>query len=697
MSTPQAGRLALGLALLAVVPSTAAEEHEAARGAEAGVPVISVTDRLPGDTVSAARLPVPPNEIPISVEWLRRDHIELTGYRDLAELLDVATSALTVTSEGGIFSDVILRGFGNTPFYRNGLNDSLGQLAPRALVNIERVEVLKGPNAALFGPGEPGGAINFVTKRPETRRAAELAGEFGRFDGQSFSADATGPFTPDGDAQYRLVASRDQGDTFRDFVRDDRWFVAPSLAYQPAPGVDLVAAVEYVRDRRLLDTGVAALAGGRRLPRPRFLGEPSSGSAELDGLTGSLALSADLGKSWELGADAYFQSTRVDGRAAEPVDFDGVVLRREAQRRNEQTDALVLQAEVSGPRLLAARRHDLLFGVEATALNEDVTRQNSDADNEPFAIDPFAPVYGQAFPALEPARQSAEQRRQLSVYAQDLWSLGDRWRMLFGGRYDYIDQSGSDRTTMTRFENARGRFSPRISLVHVHPRGLTWYASYSESLDPNEGLRPDGSALSPTLGKSVESGLRWTSADERIAFDLAGFGIRQTGVTVDAPGNPGFEIQTGRQENLGVDVALRFVPLPELSVQARYNYLDSSITNDPSLPDGTAALNAPRHQGGLFAVYSGTLSRTGDFAAGVALNLVGERQASLEPSELALRLGGFLRLDAFVRYEPARWLELRLRLQNLTDTRYVAGSQSDALRLTPGAPFDVRGELRLRF
>ena len=469
------------------------------------MPTIEITDNAASEEserLTATKLPVPSSEIPISAESLDAALIDRSGYAQLSDLLNIATSAIPLAAEGGIFNEVMLRGFRDTPFYRNGLNDSLGQLAPRSLINIERIEVLKGPNAALLGPGEPGGSINYITKRPKSEASLTASAEFGHFDSMVLGFDATGPIYPGSNFLYRIVTSREQGDTFRDFVKNDRWFVAPSLAWKPYTGTDLVFSFEFIRDQQLLDSGVVALNGRPSLPRDRYLGEPGADAAEVEGLTAQISATHRLSKSWEIGLEMQGQSTRIDGTAVEPTEFDGMNLLRQAQNRNEEIDAWVVQLEAHGPIGVWRKRHDILFGIEATALNEDVTRLSSDSNVEPFAINPFAPVYGQPFPTLNPERQSAEQRRQISAYAQDLWTINERWRLLLGARYDYIDQSGSDRARPSRFDNATGRFSPRVSLVHVTPFGLTWYASYSQSIDPNEGLRPDGGGVGTDLGQS---------------------------------------------------------------------------------------------------------------------------------------------------------------------------------------------------
>ena len=88
--------------------------------------------------------------------------------------------------------------------------------------------------------------------------------------------DATGPLYSGSNFLYRIITSREQGDTFRDFVKNDRWFVAPSIAWKPDTGTDLVFSFEFVRDQQLLDSGVVALNGRPSLPRDRYLGEPGA-------------------------------------------------------------------------------------------------------------------------------------------------------------------------------------------------------------------------------------------------------------------------------------------------------------------------------------------------------------------------------------------------------------------------------------
>jgi len=69
---------------------------------------------------------------------------------------------------------------------------------------VDRVEVLKGPAAILYGSAEPGGVINLVTKRPQTEPYYSLSQQFGSFDTYRTLLDATGSLIPGGSLSYRL-------------------------------------------------------------------------------------------------------------------------------------------------------------------------------------------------------------------------------------------------------------------------------------------------------------------------------------------------------------------------------------------------------------------------------------------------------------------------------------------------------------
>lgn len=173
------------------VRSTVARAAEIDAGQD--VPNVLVTEKRaePQDEVLSSKIDLPANDLPLSAERLGADAIARIGLTSLGPLLQAATSATAHRTSGGAFNEILLRSFADAPIYRNGINDSKGQLPARSLANIERIEVLKGPYGALYGPGEPGGAINFVTKRPESDAANDFTVGFGSFGEFTAQLDST--------------------------------------------------------------------------------------------------------------------------------------------------------------------------------------------------------------------------------------------------------------------------------------------------------------------------------------------------------------------------------------------------------------------------------------------------------------------------------------------------------------------------
>jgi iron complex outermembrane receptor protein len=691
------GRLFASVILACAAATAAAQSEEPEE--------IRVTEQRMAESHAALKSPAPLKDLPVAAEVLARAMIESATAPDFATALQTLTSSSVSPGDGGLFENIILRGFESTPFYRDGLNDSLGVLPLRDLANIESIEVLKGPNSALYGSGEPGGSINYETKKPQSTPYHALTLGLGNYERDRVEIDSTGPLAANGSVAYRLVGAIEDAGSFRDFVTTDRKFVAPSFEWAPNDALELLAAVEYIEQDSPFDTGVVAVNGEFRLPRRTFLGEPGVGRVGIKGLTTTLSGAYRMSDDWRWSAGVYWQDTDFDGYRVEPDELDEIdlsestaTLARELVRELVATNSVTAQLEIEGRFAVQGVDNRILIGYEFSGVDEDTEVEGSDPEEEPYEIDPFDIEYGQPRPELESVQSSIESIDTHSVYVQDFMTLSEHWRVLAGTRLDGVDMHGRDAISGVQFDQRATELSSRVGLVFTPNDAWSLFASFSESLDPNEGLTPDGNPLKPTRGRAVEGGFRVRHPFLGFALDASLFRIKQTNVPRDAPGAPGFEVQTAEQVSKGVDVEVSIRPADSIYAGIKYAYLDAEIMRDLDIPDGTGPLNAPRHKLVAFAFVSLTALRADDVRIGAQLVHVSKRQASLDPGEdLSIRLPAYMTVAVFASYALSRHIELRLDASNLFGENYFAGSQSDLLHLNPGAPLMVFGSVKLQF
>lgn len=188
-------------------------------------------------------LETPQAELSISSETLRD-----AGAVDLVQALDLSASVARQNNFGGLWNSFAVRGFvgdENLPsnYLVNGFNAGRGFGGARDLSGIESVEVLKGPRAALFGRGEPGGTINLVTKRPTFERAGEVRVSAGSYDTYRTDLDWTSPVSDS--VAVRVVGFYEDADSFRDTIETTKQGLSPSLAWRISPQTQLTYELEY--------------------------------------------------------------------------------------------------------------------------------------------------------------------------------------------------------------------------------------------------------------------------------------------------------------------------------------------------------------------------------------------------------------------------------------------------------------------
>lgn len=660
------------------------------------------------DEASGTKTELPLRELPQSVRVITRQTIDDLGAVRFDDVLDYVGGVSRQNNFGGLWDNIAIRGLPgdiNVGMFmlQNGFAGNRGFNAPRDLANIERIEFLKGPAAALYGASEPGGTVNLVTKKPLFRAAHAIEGYVGSYDFYRVALDSTAPLTES--VAYRLnVAVEDRG-SFRDYIDTFRTLVAPALRWDIGPSTRLDYSGEWLRQKTPLDRGVVAVNNQLgAVPRERFLGEPADGDVEIDNQTHQLilehafdpALRGRLGVSYRTGTLEGFSTE------ANTLLANGRTLTRQRRFRDYESDDLGVQGELVGKFNLVSVPNELLVGVEAYRFELDqlLLRINPSAA-APYAIDIFNPVYGQRQPTPLPNTDTHEEQRNVALYVQDVVTLAPQWRLLGGVRYDRFDQTLDNRRTNVRTEQEPSRTSPRVGLSYLPSEQWTVYFSGGRSFRPNVGVDAAGAAFDPENGRALEVGAKYEGVGGRIGATAAAFDIRKRNVLTSNPANPSFPIAAGQIRSRGIEFDLAGQVTSNLRLNAAFTYNDVTIDRDNQLEVGGRLLNVPRVNGSVLAVYDFGLRGGQRIGFGGGATHVGDRlgqartQAEANAGVPAFELPSYTTAKLVAYWRATANLRVSLDVDNLFDKTYYTSSFS-RVWITPGTARTVTVGLQAR-
>ena len=634
---------------------------------------------------TATKLGTSTLETPLTVNVLAG---ELLEDRLINRPPDAVRFISNIQVNGGYDEAYFVRGFLADQNLRNGMVYQPGLAEPITqadVENLDRVEVLKGPSSVLYGQMEPGGVINYVTKRPLDEFHASVQIDVGTLSLYRGVGDITGPLTRDGSVGYRLSAAYQSNGADRDFVEQERFMVAPALSWQISERTALDVNAEYLYRDVTTDFGFPINYGDPngevylQLPRDRFLGEPDD-RTETDQFVVQSFLAHDLTSDWTIEGRLQFTDYGQLNTGTNFIfpDFgvpETEVFRAFAAPYERFANTYQGQLNVTGRFATGPLDHTLFVGVEARRGTVEIRSLEGVAAN----LDIFDPVYGQSiqFPAEPSAFGNLDDESQtLAVGVQSLTELGEAWNLLLGGRLEDIAQdrvyvAGSrEGEALDQDETA---FTPQVGLVFQPWSDLSFYANYAQSFRPTlAGTQADGSLLPPVTGEQVEVGAKVGLFQNRAVGSIALFNIDRENVPVadlDAPPFSGILIPTGRQRSRGVELELRGEVTDRLELTSYYAFTDAEVVEDTEIPVGDRLPFASRHSAALWAQYRPALGVLEGLILGSGFTYFGDTEVSL-PN--IVTIDDYVLVDASVVYERDRW-RAGVHLKNLLDELYFAG------------------------
>lgn len=239
----------IGAAALLSLPTIAAAQQRSGIVDEV---IVEATRYSTPKTATATKTDSALRDVPQSISVITSDFIE---DRNMLSMADVAryVPGFTMGQGEGHRDAPTLRGNSTTAdFFVDGVRDDVQYF--RDLYNAERIEVLKGPNAMIFGRGGGGGVINRVTKRADGRHHGELGLRGGSYDNKRVTADYGDAIN--GSLALRVNAMYEDSDSYRDFVELERYGVNPTLGLTLSDDTRLSFSYEHFNDERTVDRGV---------------------------------------------------------------------------------------------------------------------------------------------------------------------------------------------------------------------------------------------------------------------------------------------------------------------------------------------------------------------------------------------------------------------------------------------------------
>lgn len=650
------------------------------------------------DSVTATKTDTPLLDVPQSITVVTREQLEDQAHRSIADVLRYVPGTTIGQGEGNR-DQITLRGQNTTAdFFLDGVRDDVQYY--RNLYNIERVEILKGPYALIFGRGGGGGIVNRVQKTPSAEAAfGILSGGVNSFGAWDVAGDANLPVGTG--AALRVNGFYEELASHRDFVTGERYAINPYLAVEFAPGWQAGLSYEYVNDDRVTDRGVPSVACTQPCtPAPltgydeTFFGVPGVNRAGLEAhivkarIDGQITPELNWSTTLLYGDyDKYYTNVYPNG-AVNPANgtFALAGYTDPTQREN-----MIAQTNLVWDTALAGTTHKILLGLEYS--EQDSVNQRRNAALSSGTINLANIQYpAVTFPTL--ARDTASTVKVFSAYAQDQIGLGEMIDLVVGLRFDRFDIDGTDFFTNPDrpFARVDEKVSPRIGLILKPLLNVSAYGSYSQSFLPRSGdqfltLSTAQEDLEPEKFTNFEVGAKWDIRPD-LSATLAVFQLDRTNATTPDPANPANTINVGETRTRGAELALTGRLTPAWQISAGYTYQDARLRGNDSVRLG----QVPEHQFALWNRYD----FADRFGAGLGVTHQSSQFAAIRTGPATTRLPGYTRVDAALFFDVSERLALQLNVENLLDENYFADAHNNN-NITPGAPLNARLTARVKF
>jgi len=664
---------------------------------------------LYSDQINALKTPTPIRDVPQSLTIVTAEQINLRGFGRLGDIIDY-TPGVTNSQGEGHRDAVVFRGVRSTAdFFIDGVRDDVQYYRP--LYNLEQVEILRGPNALLFGRGGTGGILNRVTKKGLVGESfTDVRAGIDSFGGYGFQLDSN--FGTSDAAAFRINAMYESLENHRDFFGGERVGFNPTARFTPTQRTTVDLAYEYVDHERFVDRGIPTGSDGRPVKEFKEIvfGDPEENKTTLEAhlLRASLQheFSANLKGNFTAFYGDYdkfygnfFVSNYDQANTPDVVSLDGYI---DSTRRKN----LILSGNLVGQFFTGTVEHTVIAGAEYIDTESNQDRFNAFWDSNLDDIEMFTiarplnlrngiGVNASGVPVVNDFTIDLNDDTRVgidvfSAYIQDEIQLNDRLDLIIGARFDSFDINVFNVPANERRTRKDEEVSPRAGLIFKPWEEISFYAAYSESFLPRSGeqfanINGNNNQLDPNTFSNLEAGVKW-DFNQGLSLTAAVFEIEQSSPQV-ADDDPA-TLDVIDSEITGFEAQLQGQINDRWYISAGYSYLDGEQVDR----GGDTGLRPRELPENTFSVWNNF--RVSD-RFGLGFGLIYQDDSFINNANTA-ELPSYTRLDAAAFYTISDRLSLQLNVENLTDELYFPNAHATH-QATVGEPLNARLTVNWRF
>ncbi|MDQ0592850.1 iron complex outermembrane receptor protein [Chryseobacterium ginsenosidimutans] len=572
-------------------------------------------------------------ETPQPIAIVSHEVIEQQQAKQLSDVLQNVNGIYLTSSRGNSQDSFGGRGFilGNDNIFKNGSRINSGVFPE--VSGLERVEVLKGANAMLYGNTAAGGVINMITKKPKFNFGGSVGMNAGSWNSYKPTVDIYGPLSKN--IAFRVNGTYEYAESFRDVVESKKYYFNPSFLFNLSPKSQLIVEADYLKNDFTPDFGIGSITEKDQsyrlndaVSRNVFFGTDWQ-YQNVEQVSTNVTFNHQFSERWSLNATAsyqnytkdYFSSERVQWGYSGPTATRLSWIRPFGKTYNEQNYTSA-QVNINGEFNTGKINHKVLIGSDADYSKADAYTYNLSATSNTLYLDDPSTWGSIDMPNSTNNTKNRINTRRIGLYAQDFISLTKQLKVIAGLRWSYVENMPTLTTRFTsneKFEVANSAtsdnaFSPKVGLVYAPNENLSVFATYTNSFVSNAGYTSDQfgtvntnqsvtqvqnqlntlsrQSIKPTTVDQYEVGIKKNFWNNALAVNVTAYQIMynnyyQTYWFTSSNGQPVNSTDTnlkefaGSMRSRGAELDITGNPTENLSIIGGFSYNNSVYIDTP--------------------------------------------------------------------------------------------------------------------